>query len=79
MAGNIEAAKNICGDCNLFRVKDTAGKLLEKVLIKGEKVDEGFCGAQFGLLKGRLNAKVGCRQPPGVFKPKEANSTAINR
>jgi hypothetical protein len=76
MTAEIEpTAKPLCGDCKFFDPQRNDGELVGTTLGQdGKEIKLGFCRTSMGTMKWgpNLTEETPCRQPEGVFQPKEA-------
>lgn len=78
---DLEAMRGKCGDCKYFDSKSIGGTELGTFVNNtfssdGKEllavVKNGVCRANAGLRFGMLNEEVSCRQPAGIFSPKNS-------
>ena len=62
--------EKICGDCELFDIRNCNGRLVGNTNLKEGFVRNGYCRGEKGLVLGILNNKSVCKQPLGVFRSK---------
>ncbi len=66
-----------CGTCGSFDTKNAENNPFGQAVIDGIAINKGVCRINGGLIFGVLNEDTQCRQPEGVYSPKEIIATAV--